>query len=50
MKELKDHVFQRKYYSNRIRIIVDFGLVNFAENNDTKFLFILERNINRLFE
>ena len=31
-------------------VLVDFGLVNFAENTDTKFLFTLERNINRLFE
>ena len=31
-------------------VLVDLGLVNFAENTDTKFLFTLERNINRLFE
>ena len=31
-------------------VLVDFGLVNFAENTDTKFLFTLERNIKRLFE
>ena len=31
-------------------VLVDLGLVNFAENTDTKFLFTLERNIKRLFE
>ena len=31
-------------------VLADFGLVNFAENTDTKFLFTLERNIKRLFE
>ena len=31
-------------------MLIDLGLVNFAENTDTKFLFTLERNMNRLFE
>ena len=31
-------------------VLVDLGLVNFAENTDTKFLFTLERNTKRLFE
>ena len=31
-------------------VLVDLGLVNFAEITDTKFLFTLERNIKRLFE
>ena len=31
-------------------ILVDLGLVNFAMKTDTKFLFSLQRNMNKLFE
>ena len=50
LAQLKDHVFKKGYYSIPLGVLVDLGLVNFAENTDTKFLFTLERNMNRLFE
>ena len=48
--QLKDHVYKKFFYSIPLGVLVDLGLVNFAENTDTKFLFTLERNMNRLFE
>ena len=31
-------------------MLVDLGLVNFAMKTDTKFLFTLQRSMNKLFE
>ena len=31
-------------------MLVDLGLINFAMKTDTKFLFTLRRNMNKLFE
>ena len=31
-------------------MLVDLGLINFAMKTDTKFLFTLQRNMNKLFE
>ena len=31
-------------------MLVDLGLVNFAKKIDTKFLFTLQRSMNKLFE
>ena len=50
LAQLKDHVFKKSYYSIPLGVLVDLGLENFAENTDTKLLFTLERNMNRLFE
>ena len=48
--ELKDYIFQKNYYCIPLGILVDLGLVNFAMKTDTKFLFTLQRNMNKLFE
>ena len=31
-------------------MLVDLGLINFAMKTDTKLLFTLQRNLNKLFE
>ena len=46
----KDHLFKKNYYRIPLGFLVDLGLINFAEKTDTKFLFTLERNMNKLFE
>ena len=38
------------YYSIPLGILVHLGLVNFAMKTETKFLFTLQRNMNKLFE
>ena len=46
----KDYLFKKNYYRIPLGFLVDLGLINFAEKTDTKFLFTLERNMNKLFE
>ena len=46
----KDWIFEKSYYRIPLGFLVDLGLVNLAENTDTKFVFTLERNMNELFE
>ena len=48
--ELKDYIFQKNYYRFPLGVLVDLGLVNFATKTNTEFLFILQRNMNKLFE
>ena len=48
--ELKDCLFFFNYYSIPLGILVHLGLVNFAMKTKTKFLFTLQRNMNKLFE
>ena len=38
------------YYRIPLKYFVDFGLVNFPEKTDTKFIFTLESNMNKPFE
>ena len=45
-----DLIFQKNYFYILSGILVDLGLVNFSMKTDTKFLFTLERNMNKLFE
>ena len=48
--EFKDYIFRKNHYHIPLGILVDLGLVNFAMKTDTKFLFSLQRNMNKLFE
>ena len=38
------------YYRIPLKYFVDLGQVNFLEKTDTKFIFTLENNMNKLFE
>ena len=48
--ELKDWIFKKNYYRIPLGVLVDLGLVNFTIKTDTKFLFTLQRKMNKLFE
>ena len=48
--ELKDYIFKKNYYCIPLGVLVDLGLVNFATETNTEFLFTLQRNMNKLFE
>ena len=48
--EFKDYIFKKNYYHIPLGILVDLGLANFAMKTDTKFLFSLQRNMNKLLE
>lgn len=48
--DLKDFFFKNNYYRIPAGVLVDLGLVNFTDKTDTKFLFTLQRNMNKLFE
>ena len=48
--EFKDYFFLKNYFHISLGFLVDSGLVNFVMKTGTKFLFMLERNMNRLFE
>ena len=48
--EQKDWVFQKNYHSIPLGMLVHLGLINFAVETDTKFLFTLQRSMNKLFE
>ena len=43
-------ISQKLYYRIPLKYFVDIGLVNFPEKNNTKFIFTLESNMNKLFE
>ena len=47
--DLKDFFFKNNYYRIPAGVLVDLGLVNFTDKTDTKFLFTLQRNMNKLF-
>ena len=40
---------QKKYFRVPLKFFTDLGLVNFAYNTDTRFMFTLESNLNKLF-
>ena len=40
---------QKKYFRVPLKFFTDLGLVNFAYNRDTRFMFTLESNLNKLF-
>ena len=46
----KGYLFKKNYYRIPLELLVDLGLINFAEKTDTKLVFTLERNMNKLFE
>ena len=48
--ELIDWTFKKDYYSIPFGMLIDLELVNFAMKTDTKFLFTLQRSMNKLFE
>ena len=48
--EQKDWVFQKNYHSIPLGMLVHLGLINFAVETDTKILFTLQRNMNKLLE
>ena len=48
--EFKEYFFKKNYFHISLGFLVDLGLVNFVMKTSTKFLFMLERNMNRLFE
>ena len=50
IKEPKDYIFNKNVYRIPLSLIVDLGLVNFSIKTNTKILWILERNLNKLFE
>ena len=43
-------ISQKLYYRIPLKYFVDLGLVNFPEKTDTKFIFTLESNMNKLFK
>ena len=43
-------ISQKLYYRIPLKYFVDIGLVNFPEKTNTKFIFTLESNKNKLFE
>ena len=43
-------ISKKLYYRIPLKYFVDLGLVNFPEKTDTKFIFILKSNMNKLFE
>ena len=43
-------ISQKLYYRIPLKYFVDLSLGNFPEKTDTKFIFILESNMNKLFE
>ena len=45
-----DVIRQKLYCRMSLKYFVDLGLVNFPEKTDTKFIFTLESNMNKLFE
>ena len=50
IEQFHDLIFKKNYFRIPLGILVDLGLVNFSMKTDTKFLFTLERNMNKLFE
>lgn len=46
----KDNIFKKDYYKLPLGFLVDLGLINSAQKSDTKFVFTLERNMNKLFK
>ena len=48
--ELKDWAFKKNYYSIPWGMLVNLGSVNFTMKTDTKWLFTLQRSMNKLFE
>ena len=48
--QFHDLIFEKNYFCIPLAILVDLGLVNFSMKTVTKFLFTLERNMNKLFE
>ena len=48
--QFSDLIFTKNYFCILLGILVDLGLVNFSVKTDTKFLFTLQRNMNKLFE
>ena len=48
--QFSDLIFTKNYFRILLGILVNLGLVNFSMKTDTKFLFTLQRNMNKLFE
>ena len=48
--EFIDLIFKKKYFCIPLGILVDLGLVNISMKTDTKFLFTLQRLMNKPFE
>ena len=46
----KGYLFKKNYYRIPLELLVDLRLINFAEKTDTKLVFTLGRNMNKLFE
>ena len=43
-------ILQKLCYRIPLKYFVDLGLLNFPKETDTKFIFTLESNMNKLFE
>ena len=50
IKEFHDLLSQKNYYRIPLKFFTNLGLVNLVHNTNTKFLFTLESNLNKLFE
>ena len=48
--EFSSFISQKLYYRIPLKYFVGLGLVNFSEKTDTKFIFTLKSNMNKLFE
>ena len=48
--EFHDLLSQKNYYRIPLKFFTNLGLVNLVHNTNTKFLFTLESNLNKLFE
>ena len=50
IKDFHGQLGKKFFYRIPLKFFTDLGLVNFTHNTDTKFIFTLESNLNKLFE
>ena len=50
LRFLKGDLKEKNYYGIPLGYLLSLGLVNFAYHVDTRFIFKLETNLNKLFE
>ena len=48
--DFHEQLGKRNFYRIPLKFFTDLGLVNFTHNTDTKFIFMLEINLNKLSE
>ena len=48
--DFHDQLSKKIFYRIPLKVFTNLGLVNFTHNTDTKFIFTLESNLNKLFK